>query len=67
MAAHRRPCVIASAATIPAAAKIVTISAIMPPMRLPEVTGRPLPEVLAAGIIDLDVLRTGYAIMAARY
>jgi hypothetical protein len=38
-----------------------------PPMRLPEVTGRPLPEVLAAGIIDLDVFRTGYAIMAARY
>jgi len=38
-----------------------------PPMRLPEVTGRPLPEVLAAGIIDQDVFRTGYAIMAARY
>jgi hypothetical protein len=38
-----------------------------PPMRLPEVTGRPLPEVLAAGIIDPDVFRTGYAIMAARY
>jgi hypothetical protein len=38
-----------------------------PPMRLPEVTGRPLPDVLAAGIIDPDVFRTGYAIMAARY
>jgi hypothetical protein len=38
-----------------------------PPMRLPEVTGRPLPEVLAAGIIDPEVFRTGYAIMAARY
>ncbi|MCW2935671.1 MAG: hypothetical protein JWM19_6633 [Actinomycetia bacterium] len=38
-----------------------------PPMRLPEVTGRPLPEVLAAGIIDLDVFRTGYAIMAVRF
>lgn len=36
-------------------------------MRLPEVTGRPLPEVLAAGIIDPDVFHTGYAIMAARY
>jgi hypothetical protein len=38
-----------------------------PPMRLPEVTGRPLPDVLAAGIVDPDVFRTGYAIMAARY
>jgi hypothetical protein len=38
-----------------------------PPMRLPQVTGRPLPEVLTAGIIDPDVFRTGYAIMAARY
>ena len=38
-----------------------------PPMRLPEVTGHPLPEVLAAGIIDPDLFRTGYAIMAARY
>ena len=36
-------------------------------MRLPEVTGHPLPEVLAAGIIDPDLFRTGYAIMAARY
>src|SRR5215472_14434348 len=36
-----------------------------PPMRLPEVTGRPLPEVLAAGITDPEVFRTGYAIMAA--
>jgi hypothetical protein len=38
-----------------------------PPMRLPEVTGHPLPEILAAGIIDPDVFHTGYAIMAARY
>jgi hypothetical protein len=38
-----------------------------PPMRLPEVTGRPLPDVLAAGIVDPDVFSTGYAIMAARY
>ena len=38
-----------------------------PPMRLPEVAGCPLPEVLAARIIDPEVFRTGYAIMAARY
>ena len=38
-----------------------------PPMRLPGVTGRPLPEVLGTGIIDPNVFRTGYAIMAARY
>jgi hypothetical protein len=38
-----------------------------PPMRLPGVTGRPLPEVLGTGIIDQDVFHTGYAIMAARY
>jgi hypothetical protein len=38
-----------------------------PPMRLPGVTGRPLPEVLATGIIDPDVFHTGYGIMAARY
>lgn len=38
-----------------------------PPMRLPEVTGRPLPEVLDTGIIDPDVFRTGFAILAARY
>ena len=36
-------------------------------MRLPGVTGRPLPEVLGTGIIDPDVFHTGYAIMAARY
>lgn len=36
-------------------------------MRLPEVTGYPLPEILAAGIIDPEVFHTGYAIMAARY
>jgi hypothetical protein len=38
-----------------------------PPMRLPGVTGRPLPEVLGTGVIDPDVFHTGYAIMAARY
>ena len=38
-----------------------------PPMRLPEVTGHPLSDALTAGIIDPDVFRTGYAIMAARY
>jgi hypothetical protein len=38
-----------------------------PPMRLPEVTGHPLPEVLGSGIIDPEVFHTGYAIMAARY
>ena len=36
-------------------------------MWLPEVTGRPLPEVLGTGIIDPESFRTGYAIMAARY
>ena len=38
-----------------------------PPMRLPEVTGRPLPEILGSGIIDADVFHAGHAIMAARY
>jgi hypothetical protein len=38
-----------------------------PPMRLPEVTGCPLPELLSTGIIDKDVFSAGYAIMAARY
>jgi hypothetical protein len=38
-----------------------------PPMRLPGVTGRPLSEVLAAGVIDPDVFQTGYAIMVTRY
>jgi hypothetical protein len=36
-------------------------------MRLPGVTGRPLPDVLGTGVIDADVFNTGYAIMAARY
>jgi hypothetical protein len=36
-------------------------------MRLPGVTGHPLPEVLGTGVIDPDVFRTGYAIAAARY
>jgi hypothetical protein len=38
-----------------------------PPMRLPGVTGHPLPHVLDTGIIDPEVFRTGYAIMTARY
>jgi hypothetical protein len=38
-----------------------------PPMRLPQVTGRPLPYLLGTGIIDADVFTTGYDIMAARY
>lgn len=38
-----------------------------PPMRLPDVTGCSLPELLAAGIIDKDVFSTGYDIMADRY
>ena len=38
-----------------------------PPMRLPGVTGRPLPDVLGTEVIDADVFHTGYAIMAARY
>jgi hypothetical protein len=38
-----------------------------PPMRLPEVAGRPLPDVLAAGIIDPEVFHTGYAVMTSRY
>jgi hypothetical protein len=38
-----------------------------PPMRLPEVTGRPLPDLLGTGIIDKDVFNAGYAIMTARY
>ena len=38
-----------------------------PPMRLPEVTGHPLPEILGSGIIDPEVFHTGYTIMAARY
>jgi hypothetical protein len=38
-----------------------------PPMRLPEVTGRPLPDLLATGSIDADVFSTGYDIMAGRY
>jgi hypothetical protein len=36
-------------------------------MRLPGVTGCPLPEVLGTGIIDLEAFHTGYAVMAARY
>lgn len=38
-----------------------------PPMRLPEVTGRPLPELLSAGTVDQGVFRVGYDIMANRY
>lgn len=38
-----------------------------PPMRLPDVTGRPLTELLGTGIVDKDVFNAGYDIMAARY
>jgi hypothetical protein len=38
-----------------------------PPMRLPGVTGRPLPEVLDTGVIDPEVFRAGHAVMAGRY
>jgi hypothetical protein len=38
-----------------------------PPMRLPGVTGVPLPDLLAAGTVDPDVFRAGHDIMAARY
>lgn len=38
-----------------------------PPMRLPEVTGRPLPEVLGTGIIDPEAFHAGYDITATRY
>jgi hypothetical protein len=38
-----------------------------PPMRLPEVSGCPLPDLLAAGIIDKDMFSAGYSVMAARY
>ena len=38
-----------------------------PPMRLPDVTGCPLPDLLGIGIIDKDVFSAGYAIMADRY
>jgi len=38
-----------------------------PPKRLPEVTGRPLPDLLGTGIIDAGVFSAGYDIMAARY
>src|SRR5271170_7084513 len=38
-----------------------------PPMRLPEVSGRPLPAVLESGVIDRDVFSAGHAIMVTRY
>ena len=38
-----------------------------PPMRLPDVTGWPLPELLGTGLIDKDVFSVGHAVMAARY
>jgi hypothetical protein len=38
-----------------------------PPMRLPDVAGRPLPDLLGTGTIDKDVFKAGHAIMAARY
>jgi hypothetical protein len=38
-----------------------------PPMRLPEVTGRPLMDLLGTGIMDTGVFSAGYDIMAAHY
>ena len=38
-----------------------------PPMRLPEVGGCTLTDLLGTGIIDKDVFSAGYAVMAARY
>jgi hypothetical protein len=38
-----------------------------PPMRLPDVTGWPLPELFGTGLIDKDVFSVGHAVMAARY
>ena len=38
-----------------------------PPMRLPNVAGLPLPDLLSTLTIDKDVFSAGYAIMAARY
>jgi hypothetical protein len=38
-----------------------------PPMRLPEVTGRPLPDLLGTGIVDRDLFSAGYDIMTDRY
>src|SRR5271156_1804377 len=38
-----------------------------PPMGLPHVSGRPLPELLDNGTIDSQVFWTDYGIMACRY
>jgi hypothetical protein len=38
-----------------------------PPMRLPHVTGCPLYDLLGTGVIDEDVFRVGYSVMATRY
>jgi hypothetical protein len=38
-----------------------------PPMRLPEISGHPLPAMLESGIIDRDVFSIGQAIMVGRY
>jgi hypothetical protein len=38
-----------------------------PPMRMPGVAARPLPDLLGTGIIDKDVFSAGHAIMATRY
>jgi hypothetical protein len=35
-------------------------------MRLPDVAGRPLPELLGTGIIDKGLFGAGYGIMAGR-
>jgi hypothetical protein len=38
-----------------------------PPMRLPQVTGYPLPVLLESGVVDKDMFLAGRAIMATRY
>lgn len=38
-----------------------------PPMRLPDVTGCPLPALLESGLIDTGVFRVGHSVIAARY
>ena len=41
--------------------------AVPPPMRLPEITGCPLPAVLQSGAVDPDLFGAGHMIMARRY
>jgi hypothetical protein len=38
-----------------------------PPMRLPRITGCPLPTLLESGVIDTDVFRVGHSVISARY